>query len=342
MNFVVLGAGAWGTAISVHLARLDRRVTLVPRRIEQALEIASVRENADYLPGVHLPHDIQLGCEIAPSIMEADVILLACPSMGLRELCRQIVPALKDAKVLRHVICLSKGLEQGSLLQPIEVMEQELGHCVVEGRKLKFAVLSGPSFAVEVAAGKPTAVVLAAKTVDAELTAVQEAMSDRHLRIYCSDDAAGVELGGCLKNIYAIGAGISEGLELGHNATGAYLTRALREMVRLGTALGGRAETFYGLSGFGDLITTCTGPISRNRSFGVALASGKTPQQLLKGRKTVVEGYWATESFHKLCTEKKLEAPILAQIYRILYEGKNAKETIAELMLRDLKASETN
>lgn len=340
MNFVILGAGAWGTAMAVHLARLDRRVTLVPRRMEQALAIASTRENTDYLPGVPLVHDIQLGCEIAPSIMEADVLLLACPSVGLRELCRQIVPALAHATVLRHVICLAKGLEQGSLLLPQQVLEQELGDCLVGGQKLRFGVLSGPSFAVEVAAGKPTAVVLAAVQVDAELTALQEAMSDRHLRVYCSDDVTGVELGGCLKNIYAIGAGISEGLELGHNATGAYLTRALREMVCLGTALGGRAETFYGLSGFGDLITTCTGPISRNRTFGVELSRGKTAEQLLSGRKNVVEGYWATECFYKLCAEKNLEAPILSQIYRVLYENKPAKEAIAELMLRDLKASE--
>lgn len=340
MNFVILGAGAWGTAMAVHLARLDRRVTLVPRRIEQALALASVRENADYLPGVTLVHDIQLGYELAPAIMEADVVLLACPSVGLRDLCRQIAPALAGAQVLRHVICLAKGLEQGTLLLPGQVMEEELGNCTVNGQKLRFGVLSGPSFAVEVAAGKPTAVVLAAAQVDAELTALQEAVSDRHLRVYCSDDIAGVELGGCLKNIYAIGAGISEGLELGHNATGAYLTRALREMVRLGVALGGRPETFYGLSGFGDLITTCTGPVSRNRSFGVELSRGKTPQQLLANRKSVVEGYWATECFHRLCADKGLEAPILSQLYRVLYEGKGAREAIAELMLRDLKATE--
>lgn len=201
-------------------------------------------------------------------------------------------------------------------------------------------MLSGPSFAVEVAAGKPTAVTLASEVVDAELTALQETMSDEHLRIYCSDDVAGVELGGCLKNIYAIGAGISEGLGLGHNATGAYLTRALREMVKLGTALGGRAETFYGLSGFGDLITTCTGPVSRNRGFGVELSRGKTSAELLTGRRSVVEGYWATERFHKLCADKGLEAPILSQLYRVLYENKPAKQAIAELMLRDLKHSE--
>lgn len=340
MNFVVLGAGAWGTAMAVHLARLGRRVTLVPRRIEQALEIASNRENPAYLPGVRLVHDIQVGYEVAPVIMEADVLLLACPSVGLRALCKQIAPALAPAYSLRHVVCLAKGLEQDSLLLPGQVMAQELlGHEAVKGQ-LRLGVLSGPSFAVEVAAGKPTAVTLASEVVDAELTALQETMSDEHLRIYCSDDVAGVELGGCLKNIYAIGAGISEGLGLGHNATGAYLTRALREMVKLGTALGGRAETFYGLSGFGDLITTCTGPVSRNRGFGVELSRGKTSAELLTGRRSVVEGYWATERFHKLCADKGLEAPILSQLYRVLYENKPAKQAIAELMLRDLKHSE--
>lgn len=340
MNFVVLGAGAWGTAMAVHLARLGRRVTLVPRRIEQALEIASIRENRDYLPGVHLVHDIQLGFEIAPVIMEADVLLLACPSVGLRALCREIAPALPPAHALRHIVCLAKGLEQSSLLLPGQVMAEELGgHEAVKGQ-VRLGVLSGPSFAVEVAAGKPTAVVLAGTAVDDELLALQEEMSDRHLRVYCSDDISGVELGGCLKNIYAIGAGIAEGLGLGHNSTGAYLTRALREMVRLGVSLGGRAETFYGLSGFGDLITTCTGPVSRNRGFGVELSHGKRPKDLIEGRKNVVEGYWATGCFYRLCQQKQLEAPILSQLYRILYEDKPAKEVIAELMLRDLKHSE--
>ena len=331
MNFAIIGAGAWGTAFAIHLSRLNHTVTLVPRRFEQALAIASTRENADYLPGVTLPLSIQIGHELTPVLMEAEVIILACPSQALREACERVKANLSLATQLKLILSLSKGLELGTHLRPSEVISAVLPQ-VAAGS------LSGPTNAAEVAKGKPAAMVLAATKSDAFLAEVQAALSGPTLRVYTSDDVAGVELGGALKNVYAIAAGCCDGLKLGDNTKAALLTRALAEMVRVGVALGAKAETFYGLGGFGDLVATCTGAWSRNRTFGQQLGEGKTAAALIAASKSVVEGYRTTESFFGLCKQRGIDAPILGEIHRILYAGKSPAEALTALMTRELKS----
>lgn len=331
MNIVVVGAGAWGTAFALHLSRLGHTVTLAPRRFEQALALASTRENADYLPGFSLPQSVQIGHELTPILMEAEVVLLACPSQALRETCERVRAGLGLATQLKLVVSLAKGLELGTHLRPTEVMAAALPGLAVGS-------LTGPTNAGEVAAGKPSAMVLAARGADeALLTEVQTALSGPMLRVYVSDDVVGVEFGGCLKNVYAIAAGCCDGLRLGDNAKAALLTRALAEMVRVGVALGAKQETFYGLGGFGDLVATCTGAWSRNRTFGQHLGEGKSAADLIAASKSVVEGYRTTRSFLELVKARGIEAPILGEIHNILYAGKPPAEALAALMGRELK-----
>lgn len=330
MNCCILGAGAWGTAMALHLDRCGHSVTLVPRRMEHALSIASSRENTDYLPGFKLPHRIQLGYEIGPVLMEAEVVFFACPSKAVRDLAGKVRPHLEAARQLKLCLVMCKGLELDSFKAPAEILGELLPglHC---------GVLSGPTYAGEVAAGRPTAVVLALPETLKEAESYQEAFSNRSVRCYLSTDVRGTELGGTLKNIYAIGAGMCDGLQLGDNAKAAYLTRSLNELLKLGTALGGRAETFYGLSGFGDLIATCTGEWSRNRTFGQKVGQGEKPESIITQQKTVVEGYRATECLNRYCEQQKIDAPILGTIHAVLYEGLKPEEGIQSLMTRDLK-----
>lgn len=330
MNFAVIGAGAWGTAFAVHLSRLGHTVTMVPRRFEQALALSTTHENTDYLPGIALPPSLQIGHELAPVLMEADVVMLACPAQALRETCERIRAALALATQLKLVVSLAKGLEAGTYLRPTEVISAVLPHVAA-------AALTGPTNAAEVAKGKPSAMTLAAQQIDEFLNAVQTALSGPTLRVYTSNDVAGAEFGGCLKNIYAIAAGCCDGLKLGDNSKAALLTRAMAEMVRVGQALGARAETFYGLSGFGDLVATCHGGWSRNREFGQRIGEGKTAAELFAGRKTVVEGYKTTQAFAELCVAKGIDAPILSEMRAMLFDAKPPAQVLTSLMLRELK-----
>ncbi len=330
MNICVIGAGAWGTAFSLHLLRLGHAVTLVPRRLEQALALATTRQNADYLPGFDLPPSLQIAHELAPVLMEAEVVLFACPTQALRAWCGRLHDSLGPATRLQLLVSLAKGLELGTHLRPSEVIHAALPSYAV-------SALAGPTTAAEVARGLPAVMVLAAEEITPFVRQVQAAVSDPRLRLYTSEDLAGVEFGGCLKNIYAIAAGCCDGLRLGDNAKAALITRALTEMVRVGVALRARPETFYGLSGAGDLIATCYGVWSRNRDFGQHIGEGRTADELLTGRKTVVEGYKTTESFYGLCLERGIDAPILAEIYRILFEGRKPVDALPVLMTRELK-----
>ncbi|HEU5078294.1 MAG TPA: NAD(P)H-dependent glycerol-3-phosphate dehydrogenase [Opitutaceae bacterium] len=330
MNFVILGAGAWGTAFAIHLCRLNHTVSLVPRRFEQAVAISSARENTEYLPGVPLPQSLQIGYEITPVVMETEVVLLACPAQSLRETCQNLAHNLGLATQLRLVVSLAKGLEGGTHLRTSEVISSVLP-------QYGGGILTGPTNAAEVARGLPAAMVLAVSRIDDFTTNVQAALSGPSLRVYTSDDLAGAEFGGCLKNIYAIAAGCCDGLRLGDNTKAALITRALTEMTRVGQALGAKAETFYGLSGAGDLMATCYGAWSRNREFGQRIGEGRSVGEILANRKTVVEGYKTTESFLGLCHGKGIDAPILSEVYRILYEGKKPGDALAALMMRELK-----
>ena len=331
MNCCLLGAGAWGTAMALHLDRCGHSVTLLPRRIEHALEIASSRENHDYLPGYKLPNRIQIGCEPKPALMEAEVIFLACPSKALRGLCQSIQPHLESAFQLKLCLTLCKGLEVESFRTPAEIASEALPG-------LACGVLSGPTFAGEVAEGKPTAVVLSVDKNCPNPGYYQKSFSNSSLRAYVSEDLRGTELGGTLKNIYAIGAGLCDGLKMGDNAKAALLTRSLSEMLRIGVALGGKKETFFGLSGFGDLVATCSGDWSRNRTFGARVGLGEAPRAIIDGQKSVVEGYRMSECLKEICEEKNVYAPILEVIHSILYKGLDPLAALQQLMNRDLKS----
>ncbi|MDB6169964.1 MAG: hypothetical protein JWM88_2828 [Verrucomicrobia bacterium] len=329
MNFTVIGAGAWGTAFALHLARAGQPVTLVPRRREQAEKLSATRENADYLPGIAIPPEVVVADDLSSALQGADVLLVACPSQALRETSRRIGEHLKDGRP-RMVVSLAKGLELGTHLRPSQVIAAALPG-------IPSGMLTGPTNAGEVARGLPAAMVLAADATAESLREVQAALSTATLRVYTGDDLPGVEYGGSLKNIYAIASGCCDGLRLGDNTRAALLTRALAEMVRVGVALGARPETFYGLSGFGDLVATCHGVWSRNREFGYEIGTGKSVAALMTGRKTVVEGYKTTESFHGLCLERKIEAPIMREMHGILFENRPAANAINALMTRSLK-----
>lgn len=332
MKFAVIGAGAWGTAFAVHLARAGRPVTLVPRRAEHASALQAARENRDYLPGVPFPAGLVVSEDLAHAVRDAGVILLACPSQALRETGRRLRAALPAAADVRMVLSLAKGLELHTHLRPSQVLAAALPG-------LPAGSLSGPTNAGEVAQGRPAAMVLAVTgAAPADMVAVQRLMSSPSLRVYTSGDVAGVEFGGCLKNVYAIAAGCSDGLRLGDNAKAALLTRALTEMLRVGLALGARAETFYGLSGFGDLVATCHGGWSRNREFGQRLGEGAAAADLIAHRKTVVEGYHTTQAFAELCAGRGIDAPILQEMQAILFAGKAPAAALQTLMNRDLKS----
>ncbi len=330
MNIAVLGAGAWGTAMALHLSRLNHRVTLCPRRMDHALELASARENRDYLPGFSWGPDLQIGCEFKPAVMEAELVILACPIRGLREFCQRLAEARESAWQAAMLVTLCKGVEKESLHAPSEIVAELVPDIAV-------GALSGPSNAAEVAGGSPTAVTLASEAEEPLTARMQEAFNGNALRVYRSADLRGVELGGALKNIYAIGAGLCDGLKLGDNAKAALLTRSLHEMVRLGISLGGQAETFYGLSGVGDLMATSFGAWSRNRGFGEAIGKGQRVAELLDHRKTVVEGYGATDGYWRIVKKCGARTPILDQLHDILYKEVEPREALGALLARSLK-----
>ena len=331
MNFCVLGAGAWGTAMAVYLSKLGHSVSLIPRRVEHALALSSERENKDYLPGIQFDQNLQIGCSLRPVLMECDYLFFACPSHALRDSCKQVIEHMGDSWKLKGGLALCKGLEPTSNLFAHEVIQQELGV------KISSGYLTGPSHAHDVADSKPTAMVLALDCGEPKLIQLQNSLSSDSMRIYRSDDRIGVALGSCLKNVYAIATGLSDGLGLGDNARAALLTRSMSEMINLGVSLGGESESFLGLSGFGDLIGTCMGEWSRNRNFGLALAQGGKPEDIVRSQKTVVEGYSATACFFDKCKKQSVEMPILAQIYEILYSGKDPLLALSDLMSRGLK-----
>jgi len=329
MKFCVVGAGAWGTAFALHLERGGKAVALVPRRAEQAAALISARENAAYLPGIPLPAGVAVTADLAAGLAGADVVLLACPAQTLRPTSGHVRAALGPARP-RLVISLAKGLELGSHMRPSQAIAEQLPGIMV-------GALSGPTNAAEVARGLPAAMVLAAVGDEAVIHDIQSAISGPTLRVYTTDDLPGVEYGGSLKNVYAIAAGCCEGLGLGDNAKAALLTRAVAEMVKVGCSLGARRETFYGLSGFGDLVATCHGPWSRNREFGQRIGEGRAIAELLAGRKTIVEGYETTRSLAGLCAAKGIEAPILGEMNAILFKGRRPADAISALMMRELK-----
>jgi len=322
----VLGAGSWGSALALSLAKKGYNVTMWTLSQEQADKINSTKENIDYLPGVLFPNNIILTTNIEEAVIDSKLIVLAVPSQAIRSVCGQIKPFIKDNQILVDV---AKGLERGSGLRLSQVCEEELPNN-------PYVVLSGPSHAEEVAKDIPTTLVVACENIELAQE-VQDIFMSPKLRVYTNPDVIGVELGGALKNIIAFGAGICDGLGYGDNTKAALMTRGIREISRLGIALGADSSTFSGLSGIGDLIVTCTSMHSRNRRAGILIGQGKSLDETLKEVKMVVEGITATEVAHDVAKKMGIDMPITNAIYSVLYEGKSANEVVANLMMRSKK-----
>lgn len=320
----VLGGGGWGTALAVHLARLGKEVTLWARDEALVAELAGTRVNRTYLAGVALPAAMRLTADLSRALRGAACVVCAVPSHGARDLLGRAAPHIEPDAVL---VSAAKGLEVETLLRMSEVIEQELGPA------RPVTVLSGPSFALELAREAPTAVAVAGRSA-AAVAAVQREFRARYFRLYATGDVAGVEIGGALKNVIAIAAGAAESLGLGDNARSALITRGLAEMSRLAAAVGGRRETLAGLSGLGDLVLTCTGRLSRNRAVGLELGKGRGLQEILAGTKTVAEGVRTTAAALALGARHGVELPITAQMADVLEGRKEPRLAVEELMLR--------
>ncbi|MDR2435762.1 MAG: NAD(P)-dependent glycerol-3-phosphate dehydrogenase [Puniceicoccales bacterium] len=329
MNITVFGAGAWGTAMALHCRRIGHGVTLVPKFAEQVDVMLSKRENVDFLPGVPLPEDIEITSDVESALGKAEVAFIGCPSVGLVDLCNDIGAAGEKIGKKPFLVSLCKGIQSMNLETASVIIKNILP-------EFEFGVLSGPTNAREVALGFPAAMVLAVDSGDAQ--SLQRALASSSVRIYTNSDVLGVELAGCLKNVYAIGAGVCDGLRLGDNAKAAYMTRALREMISIGCALGGSRDTFYGLSGFGDFVATCMGSWSRNRTFGSRVGAGESVEEIFKTQKAAVEGYHTSKAFHSICKERAIDAPIIGAIYAVLYDGRNVQEAVNSLFNRPLKS----
>ncbi|HXR20137.1 MAG TPA: NAD(P)H-dependent glycerol-3-phosphate dehydrogenase [Steroidobacteraceae bacterium] len=326
-DIAVLGAGSWGTALAIQCARAGRRSRLWGRdRVHMEL-MARQRTNQRYLPGALFPDSLQLMPDLEAAIDDVDDVLLAVPSHGFRGLLQQLQPVLPPGV---RLCWATKGFEQGSGLLPNEVAHAVLG----PGRSV--AVLSGPTFATEVGIGLPTAMTIASSEADYAEKLAHD-LSTASFRAYTSTDITGVEVGGAVKNVLAIGAGLSDGLGFGANARIALITRGLVEMMRLGVALGARRETFMGLAGLGDLVLTCTDNHSRNRRFGLALGQGVPVETALQEIGQVVEGYPAALALRRVAARDGVAMPIAEGIFGVLYEQLPAEQVVRGLMLRPIK-----
>lgn len=329
MRCAVIGSGAWGTALGDLLAAAGHAVRIWAYEEDVVSSINDRHENARFLRGVRLNPQLLATNDQSEALEGATLVIYATPSTHLRAIARVGAGCVHRDAILAVA---SKGIELGSMALMTDVVAAELP-------RNKVVALSGPSFAAEVAARQPTAVVAASTDQSAALR-VQEAMSGGTFRIYTHDDVVGVELGGSLKNVMAVATGILEGVGLGFNSRAALITRGLAEMTRLGTSLGARPSTFAGLAGIGDLVLTCTGTLSRNRSLGVEIGAGKTLEEALAGKETVAEGVVTTASAIELAAREGVEMPIAEMVYRILFDHHPAKLAAQELMARELRSEQ--
>ncbi|MBM4193248.1 MAG: NAD(P)-dependent glycerol-3-phosphate dehydrogenase [Gemmatimonadetes bacterium] len=329
MTAAVIGAGAWGTALAALLAENGHATTIWAHEPDVADGIARSHENARFLPGVTLPVTLKASFNLDEALAEADVVVAAAPSHVLRAVLAAAAPHVKEGAT---IVVASKGIERATL-----ALMSDVAAACLPGRPI--VAFSGPSFAAEVAAGQPTAIVAASVDADAA-TRVQQAFRSPSFRVYTHDDVTGVELGGSLKNVMAVATGIADGLQLGFNARAALITRGLAEMQRLATRMGARPATLSGLAGIGDLVLTCTGSLSRNRTIGLEIGRGKTLSEALAGRETVAEGVTTTESAHMLAQREGVDMPIVAAVHRILFERQPARWALVELMGRELRGEE--
>lgn len=325
MKTAVIGSGAWGTALASLLCKNGHDTTLWCRTPEKAAQIQETHINPR-LSQVTLPEKLKFSGDPA-CVTDCAMVVIACPSFPIRAVCRAVVPYIpKDAVV----VSVTKGIEEGTLLRMSQVVSQETGHETV-------VALSGPCHAEEVAIGLPTGC-LAACEDKASAEFVQDAFMSDTFRVYTSPDIVGAELGGALKNVIALCAGVTTGLGFGDNTKAMLMTRGLTEMARLGVSLGAHKDTLAGLSGIGDLIVTCTSLHSRNNRAGMLIGSGKTPQEAMAEVGAVVEGYYATKSAWELCKKQQVDMPIIHAAYQVLYENADARRTVAALLTRQRRA----
>jgi glycerol-3-phosphate dehydrogenase (NAD(P)+) len=324
----VLGAGSWGTALAIQFARAGHATRLWSRNAADAAAMRAERQNRRYLPDALLPDGVTIHDELAAAVKDAVAIILAVPSHALRSLLEQLKPLLaRDARLA----WATKGFEMDTGKLPHQVAYDVLGD------RYPVAVLSGPTFAREVGMGLPTAMTIASP--DADFAAqLAKSLHASNFRAYTSTDIVGVEVGGAVKNVLAVGAGLSDGLGFGANTRIALITRGLTEVTRLGVALGAHAETFMGLAGLGDLVLTSTDNQSRNRRFGLALAAGRSVEEALREIGQVVEGYSAARAVHAVANRENVDMPIVGGIYRILYENEPARDVVKELMTRPIRS----
>lgn len=326
MKITVIGAGSWGTALAVLLCGNGHQVTLWSHRPAQAKQMRETRQNRDKLPGVMLPEALAYTGDMEEAVQGRDLLVFAVPSAAMRDVAASAAPFVADGQM---AVCVSKGIEEGTLMTQCGILEQELpgGH---------ICVLSGPSHAEEVVMGLPTLVVAGAREPDVAET-VQAAFMNEVFRVYTSSDVLGIEIGASLKNVIALAAGMSDGLGYGDNAKAALITRAIKEMTALATAMGGQPETLSGLAGTGDLIVTCSSRHSRNRKAGMLIGQGRTAAEAMEEVHMVVEGVYSAKAALALGEKYHVELPIIREVNRVLFDGGDAREAVARLMERSRK-----
>ncbi|HWV23996.1 MAG TPA: NAD(P)H-dependent glycerol-3-phosphate dehydrogenase [Thermomicrobiales bacterium] len=321
----VIGGGAWGTTLAMLVLRAGSECTLVVRDEAACAVMANKHRHPRSLPGVTLPENLQMTSDAASALANADIVILAIPTQKLRDGVASLAGMLRG----RIVVSAAKGIEVETLKRPTEILEE-----VLSGQGASVCALSGPNLASEVAQGKPATTVIATRDADAG-NVVRRCLMSESFRVYTSTDVTGVEIGGALKNIIAIGAGIGDGLDAGDNAKAAFMTRGIAEISRLGTALGANPLTFAGLSGIGDLIATCSSRLSRNHRVGAGLAAGQSLADVLAGMDEVAEGVDTTRAGRDLAARAGVEMPITEQMYRVLFEGKSPVDAVLDLMRRE-------
>jgi len=325
-NISIIGDGGWGTTLAILLAGKGHDVTLWGAFPEYVETIRTKRVNAKFLPGVKIPHEIKITSSLNEAVESKDIMVLAVPSQYMRSVLTRLTAYKLSDKIF---VSVTKGIENKTLKRMSEIAHELLG-------KIDICALSGPTIAHEVAQGSPTTIVASSGNITLAKE-IQNVFITDLFRVYTNSDIIGVELGGSLKNVIAIAAGICDALGFGTNAKSALLTRGLFEMARLGIAMGAKRETFYGLSGLGDLTTTCISKYSRNHHFGEEIGKGKTSKEALKETEMVVEGMATTESAYELAKRHKVEMPIVSEIYKVLYEKKDPKAGVHDLMTRSPK-----
>jgi glycerol-3-phosphate dehydrogenase (NAD(P)+) len=330
MDIAVIGAGSYGTCLAILAASAGHRVTLWARDPATVAALAADRENKAYLPGYRLPDAVDVTTDLAAAVRAKPIILGVTPSHGIRDVLGRAAPHLDPDAV---VVNASKGLEDGTLATIDEIYRQIFPARIAA----RATFLSGPTFATEIAAGMPAAIVLAGRDPEST-TFVQHALSYDRFRIYSSEDVIGVLVGGALKNVVAIAAGVSDGLGLGSNARAGLITRGLAEITRVGVAMGAHAQTFAGLSGMGDLVLTCSGDASRNRRVGLALGQGRRMEEILGEMRMVAEGVKTTKVAHELAARLGVPAPLTDVMFAIVHQGEPAREAMTRLMSRALRS----